>query len=186
MIGLPTETMDDIEALVKLCESIKNSFLIFSRPKKKMGNITVSLNPFIPKPFTPFQWAPMDHGQSLKTKLKYIKKGLKPIPNMDLQIEKPRSAYIQTLLSRGNRKVSMILKQALKNQRNWTKTLKATQIDPEFYTYREIPIDELLPWDFIDHGIHKHFLQKEYKKAMRDQTSKPCLMDDCNICGVCK
>ncbi|MBW1812269.1 MAG: TIGR03960 family B12-binding radical SAM protein [Deltaproteobacteria bacterium] len=186
MIGLPTETMDDIEGLVKLCESIKNSFLTFSRPQKKMGNITVSLNPFIPKPFTPFQWTPMDHEQSLKTKIKYIKKGLKPIPNMDLQIEKPRSAYIQTMLSRGNRKISLILKQALKNQRNWTKTLKSAPIDPEFYTYREIPINELLPWDFIDHGIHKQFLQKEYKKAMNDQISEPCLMDDCNICGVCK
>ncbi|MCJ7771833.1 MAG: radical SAM protein [Desulfobacterales bacterium] len=186
MIGLPTETMEDIEAIVNLCQSIKNTFLAFSRPKKKIGNISVSLNPFVPKPFTPFQWAPIDHEQSLKVKINSIKKALKAIPNVNLQIEKPRSAYIQTLFSRGNRNVSFILKQALKNHGNWTKTLKTTSIDPDFFTYREIPVDELLPWDFIDHRIHKHFLQKEYKNAIRGLASAPCHMDDCNICGVCK
>jgi radical SAM superfamily enzyme YgiQ (UPF0313 family) len=186
MIGLPAETMEDIEALVHLCESIKKEFLAASKVQKRMGNITVSLNPFIPKPFTPFQWVPMDHEQSLKSKIKYIKTNLKPIPNIDLQIEKPRSAYIQTLLSRGDRKISLILTQALKNQGNWAKTFKTVSIDPDFYTYRKIPLNELLPWDFIDHGIHKNFLQKEYKKALRCETSAPCPMVDCNICGVCK
>jgi len=186
MIGLPSETFEDIEAIVTLCKSIKKSFLASSRPKKKMGNISVSLNPFIPKPFTPFQWAPMDNERSLKTKIKYIHKELKTIPNMDLQVEKPRSAYIQTLLSRGDRNISMVLTQALKNQKNWTKTLKNSSVDFNFYTYRDIPLDELLPWDFIDHGIHKKFLQKEYKKALKNQPSDPCPMDSCNICGVCK
>ncbi len=185
MIGLPTESMDDIEAIVTLCKSIKKMFLAFSRPRKKIGTISISLNPFIPKPFTPFQWSSMDHEQSLKVKIDYIKKRLKVIPNVNLQIEKPRSAYIQTLLSRGNRKISLILEQTLKNNRNWTKTLKTAVPDPDFFTYREIPLDELLPWDFIDHGLHKQFLQHEYKKAMRSQPSDPCKMDDCHICGVC-
>jgi radical SAM superfamily enzyme YgiQ (UPF0313 family) len=186
MIGLPTETMDDIEALVTLCKSVKNSFLASSRPKKRMGNISVSLNPFIPKPFTPFQWAPMDHVQSLKSKITYIKKELNPVPNMELQIERPRSAYIQTLLSRGDRRTALMLQHVLQNQRNWTKTLKDSPIHTDFFTYREIPADELLPWDVINHGISKQFLLSEYKKAIRTQTSDPCPMDNCHICGVCK
>ena len=120
------------------------------------------------------------------TAIKHVKKGLKSIPNMELQVEKPRAAYIQTLLSRGDRKVAHLLHHVLENQGNWAKTLKSDAIDSEFYTYRDIPPDELLPWDFIDHGINKQFLLKEYKKAIRAQISEPCPIEDCHICGVCE
>lgn len=165
MIGLPSETSDDIEAIVRLCRTIKRKFLETSRLKHKMGKISVSINPFIPKPFTPLQWAPMDHEHSLKIKIKQIKNGLRSIPNVNVQADKPRSAYIQTLLSRGDRRACRILSQTLKAHGNWTKVLKISSPDPDFFTYRQISTDELLPWDFIDHGIHKEFLCKEYQKA---------------------
>jgi len=185
MIGLPTETMDDVEAIVLLCKQIKHRFLKSSRIRKRIGEITVSLNSFIPKPFTPFQWIAMDEVRSLKKKIKKIKDGLKRVANVRVHSDIPRWAYIQALLSCGDRKVAQILLLANQNRGNWPKTLKASPVNPDFYVHRERSLDELLPWDFIDHGINKSFLKKEYKRALQGKTSPPCPIESCNICGVC-
>ena len=186
MIGLPTETMDDVEAIVLLCKQIKHRFLKSSRIRKRIGEITVSLNSFIPKPFTPFQWIPMDEVRSLKKKIKKIKDGLKRVANVRVHSDIPRWAYIQALLSSGDRKVAQILLLANQNQGNWPKTLKASPVNPDFYVHRERSLNELLPWDFIDNGINKSFLKQEYKRALQGKTSPPCPIESCNICGVCK
>jgi radical SAM superfamily enzyme YgiQ (UPF0313 family) len=186
MIGLPTETMDDVEAIVILCKQIKHRFLKASRIRKRMGEITVSINSFIPKPFTPFQWIPMDEVRSLKKKIKKIKNGLKRVANVRVHADIPRWAYIQALLSSGDRKVAQILLLAHKNQGNWPKTFKESLINPDFYVYRERSLNELLPWDFIDNGIDKSYLKEEYKRALQGKTSPPCPIESCNICGVCK
>jgi radical SAM family uncharacterized protein len=186
MVGLPTETMDDVDAIVTLCKKIKHRFLKSSRAKKRMGEITVSLNSFVPKPFTPFQWVKMDDVHLLKEKIKKIKNGLKRVANVRVHADIPRWAYIQALLSRGDRKVAQILSLLNKNQGNWPKTFKSSPINPDFYVLRERSLDELLPWDFIDHGIRKSFLKTEYKRALQGKTSPPCPMESCNICGVCQ
>ncbi len=185
MIGLPTETMDDVEEITALCKRIKHRFLKSSRPKKRMGEITVSLNSFVPKPFTPFQWCAMDDVSTLKIKIKKIKAGLKSVANVRVNTDVPRWAYIQALLSRGDRKVANILSLAHKTGGNWAQTLKESPLNPDFYVLRERSLDELFPWDFIDHGIKKSFLKKEYKKGIQAKTSPPCPMESCNICGVC-
>jgi radical SAM family uncharacterized protein len=186
MIGLPTETMDDVEAIVLLCKQIKHRFLKSSRIRKRIGEITVSLSSFIPKPFTPFQWIPMDEVRSLKKKIKKIKDGLKRVANVRVHSDIPRWAYIQALLSSGDRKVAQILLLANQNRGNWPKTLKASPVNPDFYVHRERSLNELLPWDFIDNGINKSFLKEEYKRALQGKTSPPCPIESCNICGVCK
>ena len=186
MIGLPTETMDDVEAIVLLCKQIKHRFLKSSRIRKRIGEITVSLSSFIPKPFTPFQWIPMDEVRSLKKKIKKIKDGLKRVANVRVHSDIPRWAYIQALLSSGDRKVAQILLLANQNRGNWPKTFKASPVNPDFYVHRERSLNELLPWDFIDNGINKSFLKQEYKRALQGKTSPPCPIESCNICGVCK
>lgn len=186
MVGLPTETMDDVEAIVTLCKKIKHQFLKSSRAKKRMGEITVSLNSFVPKPFTPFQWVKMDDVHLLKEKIRKVKNGLKTVANVRVHADIPRWAFIQALLSRGDRKVAQILSLMNRNQGNWPKTFKLSPINPDFYVLRERSLDELLPWDFIDHGISKSFLKTEYKRALQGKTSPPCPMESCNICGVCK
>jgi hypothetical protein len=185
MIGLPTETMDDVEAIVSLCKKIKHRFLKSSRAKKRIGEITVSLSSFVPKPFTPFQWVAMDDVQSLKKKIKKIKEGLKRIANVRVHSDVPRWAYIQALLSRGDRKVAQILLLANQNSGNWPKTLKASPTNPDFYVYRERTMDELFPWELIDNGINKSFLKQEYDRALQGKTSPPCPMESCHMCGVC-
>jgi radical SAM superfamily enzyme YgiQ (UPF0313 family) len=186
MVGLPLETMDDVDAIVTLCKQIKHKFLKSSRARKRIGEITVSLSCFVPKPFTPFQWVAMEDIRSLKKKIKIVKQGLKRVANVRVHADVPRWAYIQALLSRGDRKVSQILSLAHKNRGNWPKTFKESPINPDFYVLRERSLDELFPWDFIDHGINKSFLKQEYKRALQEKTSPPCPMESCTICGVCK
>ena len=186
MLGLPTETTDDVEAIVTLCKQIKHRFLKSSRARRRIGEITVSLSSFVPKPFTPFQWVPMNEISALKKKIKRVNNGLKRVPNVRIHADIPRWAYIQSLFSRGDRKVAQILLLANKNFGNWPKTLKASSVNSDFYVYRERDLDELFPWDFIDHGIDKSFLKREYKRALEGKTSPPCPVKSCNICGVCK
>ena len=166
-------------ALVRMIRSILARF-----PGKR--RVTVSVSPFVPKAFTPFQWVVLDDIHLLKEKIKKIKSGLKRVANIRLHADIPRWAYIQALLSRGDRNTAKILSLANKNQGNWPKTLKSSPVNPDFYVYRARPLDELFPWDFIDHGISKSFLKTEYKRALQGKTSPPCPMESCNICGVCK
>lgn len=186
MIGLPTETADDVEEIIKLCVKIKQRFLESSRIKKHIGQITVSLNPFVPKPFTPFQWVAMDNARTLKKKIKRVRDGLKKVANIRVHADTPRQAYIQAMFSRGDRKVAKILSLAYYNHGNWAKTLKSTDLNPDFYALRERSLNELLPWDFIDHGIRKTYLKREYKMALQGKMSEPCKVESCTICGVCR
>jgi len=186
MIGLPTETGTDVEAIIKLCRRIKHCFLKSSRVRKHVGTLTVSLNSFVPKPFTPFQWAAMDEIASLKKKIKRIKTELKKVANLRINSDVPRWAYIQALLSRGDRKVADILSLAHANNGNWPQTLKMVPVNPDFYVLRERDLNERLPWDFIDHGIQKSFLANEYRRAKQELTTPACRVGPCTICGVCK
>lgn len=185
MIGLPTETMDDVDAVIKLCKQIKQRFIMTARAKKHAGVITISLNSFVPKPFTPFQWVGMDDIKILKDKIKRVKYGLKKVANMRVHADVPRWAFIQALFSLGDRRVSNILALLNRNKGNWPKTIKASPLNPNFYVSRSRDPDEMLPWDFIDHGIDKAFLVTEYKRAMEGKVSSPCPMVPCDICGVC-
>jgi radical SAM superfamily enzyme YgiQ (UPF0313 family) len=186
MVGLPTETDDDVSAIVDLVKKTKHVFLQSSRARKRIGVITVSLNCFVPKPMTPFQWAPMAAVRDLKKKIKQVKAGLKRIANVRVHSDLPRWAYVQALLARGDRRVSAILRSAVANQENWAHTFKTLALNPDFYVHRERDPDEILPWDFIDHGISKAYLLKEYHKAGTGRTSPPCQVETCRACGVCR
>ena len=185
MTGLPTETSDDIDAVIMLCKKIKQKFLDSSRIKKRIGNITVSLCPFIPKPFTPFQWAPSEEITVQKKKISVIKEGLKKTANLRVHADSPYDAFVQSLLSRGNRKIADLLLLAMKNHWNSKKILKSLPDNLKCHMNEERPLDELFPWDFIDHKIKKTYLKKEYQKAVEGKISPPCKIGSCNICGAC-
>ena len=187
MLGLPTETDEDVIAIAALVKKIKHQFLKSSRARGHMGEITVSLNSFVPKPSTPFQWAAMDEVSVLKAKVQKVKGELKRVANVRVHADVPRWAYIQGILSRGDRRVSQLLLAAHENQGNWPRTFKSSVINPAFYVLRERSREELLPWDFIDHGLDKDFLWREYRRAMEGKTTPPCPMapERCTVCGVC-
>ena len=166
MVGLPTETLDDVEEIVALTKRIKHRFLKASQPIGRIGTIHISLNSFVPKPFTPFQWAAMDDVKTLKQKIKHIKNGVARIANVTVSADVPRWAFIQGLIARGDRKVGEILELAQKNKGNWPQTLKQTPINPDFYVTRQRTPEEVFPWDFINNGTRKQFLLNEYDRAL--------------------
>ncbi len=186
MIGLPTEREEDIEAIRELCSRIKGKFLRSSRAKGHMGEITVSLNCFVPKALTPFQWAGMEDMRKLKEKQKSIQNAVRKIPNVRLHFDNPRQAYVQALLARGDRRVSGFLKKMHQYQGNLPQSLKETSLDTDSFVYPERDADELFPWDFIGHRVKKSFLRREYEKALENRPSPPCPMTSgCELCGGC-
>jgi radical SAM superfamily enzyme YgiQ (UPF0313 family) len=187
MIGLPTETEADVNAIVDLVKRIKHQFLKTSRGKRHIGTITVSLNAFVPKAFTPFQWAAMDEVPTLKQKIKLVKTGLKKTANVRVYADVPRRAYLQGIIARGDRRMADILLLGHENRGNWPQTFKSAPFNPHFFVHRERDADERFPWDFIDQGIDKDFLWKEYRRALSGRPSAPCPADPsrCSRCGVC-
>lgn len=185
MIGLPGETGADIDAIIKLAKQIKHRFLTSSRARKHIGTITISLNSFVPKPATPFQWAAMDEVGTLKKKIKTIKNELKKVANLRINSDIPRWAYLQAMFSRGDRKVADILLMAHANKGNWAQTFKTAPVNSDFYVLRERNLDEKFPWDFIDHGIKKSYLRQEYQRAKQELTTPGCQVETCRMCGVC-
>ncbi len=168
IIGLPTEMDRDIDEIVGLTRRIKHIFLKVGRDRKRLGRIVLSISPFIPKPSTPFQWAPYEEINSLKRKLKLIKNELRREGNIQVIHDLPKWGYIQTLLSRGDRRVGKILLAAHYNGGNWRKTFKEINLNPDFYVHRKRDLDEILPWDFIDHGVEKDYLWREYLEALNE------------------
>jgi radical SAM superfamily enzyme YgiQ (UPF0313 family) len=186
LIGLPTETMDDVAGIIDLVKSIKHHMVKESSTRGRIRQMRLSINCFIPKPFTPFQWFPMESASSLKEKQKWLQKTLSRQGGIKVSFDLPKWAYVQTLLSSGDRRVGPILLLAEKFEGDWTKVFRFSEINPDFFVYRPKGLDEILPWDFIDHGIHKEHLLREYKLALRAEESDICHVGECRRCGVCK
>lgn len=184
MIGLPTETMEDIEAIVDLTKKIHDIHLSIARVKERIGLLTLSINCFVPKPFTPFQWVAMEGIRELKEKIKFLKNGLKGMENISIIHDVPKWAHFQAFLSRGDRRLGKVLR-ALRDRGDWMRSAKEAGIDPEFYVSRERPFDEILPWDFIDTGVRKDYLWDEYEMIKYGIETPRCVPEECTRCGVC-
>lgn len=184
MIGLPFEEEADIHAIVDLTQKIKSEFLSASKKKHKIGTITLSINPFIPKPFTPFQWAPMEKTGVLKQRVDILLEGLKKTANVKVNVESLRKAKIHALFSLGDQKVANILEYAAVN--GWSAAMKGNKAYCDAVIYRDKPLDSPLPWDFLDNRIKKAFLVKEFKKAAIGKISASCPMAECRICKTCR
>ncbi len=191
MVGLPTETIQDVDAIVTLTKKIHDRFW-GKRPK--VGGITLSVNAFVPKPWTPFQWEPMEDLSSLRKKMVRLKKMLAPLSGMTVDTESPREAYLQTLLSRGDRRVGQFLADVHQQGGDWWKTVQQwrgrTQQEgsvtgSDFYVHRRYESDELLPWDFVDHGVDKNYLWVEWRKARLERETQPCDVTTCHNCAAC-
>lgn len=174
LIGLPFETEEDIKAIIHLSKKIKHHLFSNLKREKKSWRLSLHVSPFVPKPHTPFQWAPFEELRELKRKLRVVKKGLQGEKQMEVLHDLPKWAYIQAFLSRGDRRIAKVLMAAHAHQGNWTEAFRVTNINPDFYIYRKRELDETFPWDFIDHGIPKEKLIEEYLEAMKEAAgSKP-------------
>jgi len=181
MIGLPTETETDLEAIVSLTGRIRERMVAAGKRRGKLGSLIVSLNAFVPKPQTPFQWEPIEAERTLDHKIKYVTRALKRVPNVQVRAMSSRVAHLQALLSLGDRRVSEFLLQA-DAAGNWRQEMRKWS----GYSQRRRSLDELLPWDVVDIGLTTEFMKKEYLRALDERTTKPCpAIDPCIRCGVC-
>jgi radical SAM superfamily enzyme YgiQ (UPF0313 family) len=166
MIGIPTETDEDVDQLVDFVLQSKKIFVDASRPLGRIGRLGVQINPFIPKPWTPFQWASIAAPKVLGERIRMIRRRLTKEANVVLRVESPRLAAFQAILSRGDRRIGPALLRVAQQQGRWTDVFKRERIDPTFYALRERGPEEIFPWDVIDHGISKRNLRKVYERAL--------------------
>jgi len=164
IIGLPTETDADLDEMVRLIETIRARVIERGRANKRLGEITVSVNPFIPKPFTPFQWCGMEPLPSLERKVKLLESRLKRLSNVKLKVESLRESYLQALLSRGDRRLAPLLIE-MAGGANLKKGAKTCGIDTDSYVQRTIAVDEFLPWSIIG-TADQVVLRREHDRAL--------------------
>ena len=182
MIGLPFEQDEDVEAIVDLAGGLKD----YMEDHGSKGTLTLSVNPFIPKPFTPFQWLPMADKKYVEKAAKTLTQGLRKRKNIIVGVESPKEAYIQGVLARGDRQVGEALLLACENggSKAFKRAMKECGLAMDDYLYREREADELFPWESLDMGFTREYIYQEMKKAAELKPTIQCF-DGCHRCGVC-
>lgn len=184
MIGLPFEEQADIDEIVTLAGNIKN----YMESLGSKGKLTLSVNPFIPKPFTPFQWMPMAPMNVVEKKLKFIEGSLRQRKNIEVLVESPKEAYVQAIFARGDRRLGKVLlaAQTKGGMKGFKQAMKSNLLKEEDYLYRRREEEtEILPWQQLDMGLNATYLRQELEQAKLEVFTAPCAVG-CTRCGVCK
>ena len=185
MVGLPTETDEDLDEMFVLVERIKDRMLEAGKKFGRAGKIIPSLNGFVPKPNTPLQWDAICEERELKRRIKYVAKGLSKIPNVEVRYMSARIAHEQALYSSGDRNIGKVIDAAARHG-DLNRALRETNTDPAFHTSRDRTYEEFLPWTIVDSGLSFEFLKTEHDKALESLSSLPCpAVEKCTTCGVC-
>lgn len=186
MVGLPTETEQDLDEIFVLAERVKDRMLEAGKRIGRAGKIIVSLNGFVPKPNTPLQWDAICGEKELKRRIKYVCKGLSRIPNVDVRFMSARIAHEQALFSSGDRTVAKVIDRAAALGGDIGRALRETGVDAAFHISRDRGYDEFLPWSIIDSGLSFEFLKTEHERSQEALSSLPCpAVEKCTTCGVC-
>jgi radical SAM family uncharacterized protein len=192
LIGLPTETMEDVEAIADL---VKEIFSIARRARGKRAELSVSVSTFIPKPHTPFQWSPLEGSPSLQEKHSLLRRLIRG-RGLKLSWNDPQTSVLEAALSRGDRRLSQVILEAWRRGARfdaWSEALDVQRwwdaffgqgLDPAFYAHRERPLEETLPWDHLSSGVSKEFLVAEYQHSLQGETTSDCRDGRCQSCGI--
>ena len=173
MIGLPTETDEDLVAIRDLVVQLRDRMLKYARRRGRPGRIVGSVNPLVPKPGTSYQWLPMTSPAIVASRTKRLKGLLSGLDHVYLSIKSERQSFYQALLSLGDRRVAPVIDAAAQNGGDWRRAAETADVDPEFWVFRDRSQDEVLPWDIIDGGIKAEFFRSEFLKSMRAEPTLP-------------
>lgn len=199
MIGLPTETYDDLQEMLDLIQKVRERMLPLGKARGRLCEITLSVNCFAPKPWTPFQFHPFGGGdlkehedgsaaeaiKSLKAKIDFLKKGLRLEANVRMNHDKPENVLFQAVLARGDRRLAAVLAAMAGIGKPWKQAMRKAGLLPESYAVHQYGKDDYLPWNIIDHSIRQEYLWAEYQKSYQAKTTIPCDTQICRRCGVC-
>jgi radical SAM family uncharacterized protein len=184
IIGLPGETGDDINEMIEFLTFLKD---FIKGLGNKRGNLTISVNPFIPKPFTPFQWFGMESVKLLNQKIRLLQNRLSP-KGIRVIFESPRLSQIQSALSRGDRQTGLLLYDVYKNGAS-TSAYKKAEINGKgikYYAHRFLRQEDVLPWEHIDLGLDKEYFILEHNRAMEYKSTARCIDEKCKTCKICR
>jgi radical SAM superfamily enzyme YgiQ (UPF0313 family) len=173
MIGLPSETEDDLVAIHDLTLQLRDIMLKHARSRGHIGRIVGSVNPLVPKPGTAYQWLPMEDDTSIDRKIKQLRSLTAGIDNVYFNIKSERHSFYQALLSLGDRRVAPAIEAAERNGGNWRAAVAESGVDADFFVFRDRSADAVLPWDIIDGGMKASFFRAEFDKAMRAEWTLP-------------
>jgi radical SAM superfamily enzyme YgiQ (UPF0313 family) len=191
MIGLPGEQMEDVEAIAEMVNKVH---IIGRRVHGRQAQVNVSVNTFVPKPHTPFQWVPLASSQSIREKQALLRREIRG-RGLKLDYNDPEASLLEAVLARGDRRLGEVVQRAWElgarfdawdDQRDfgaWMRAFAQTGLDPDFYAYRERSPDELLPWEVVKIGVRKRFLLEEYERSQRREILVDC-REECHACGI--
>jgi len=186
MVGLPWEDHADVEGIVDLTAQIRERMLQVGRSRGRIGRIHPSVNPFIPKPGTPYQWLPLEDPKETDRKLQFLRKAFGKMPNVDAICKSARTGATQSVLALGDRRVADALEAAVVQGVDLKRGMKAAGLDPRFYLFRGRGRDEVLPWDIVDNGVSKAYYLRELDKSVKELPTAHCPeVQGCIKCGVC-
>ena len=186
MVGLPWEDHADVEGIVDLTARIRERMLQVGRGRGRVGRIHPSINPFVPKPGTPYQWLPLEDPKETDRKLQFLRKAFGKMPNVDAICKSARTGATQSVLALGDRRVADALEAAVVQGVDLKRGMKAAGLDPRFYLFRGRGRDEVLPWDIVDNGVSKAYYLRELDKSVKEQPTAHCPeIQGCIKCGVC-
>jgi radical SAM superfamily enzyme YgiQ (UPF0313 family) len=173
MIGLPTETDEDLVAIRDLALQLRELMLARGRGRGHLGRIVGSVNPLVPKPGTAYQWLPMEDDTSVERKIKRMRSLMSGIDNVYFNIKSERHSFYQALLSLGDRRVAPAIEAAERNGGNWRAAVAEAGVDADFFVFRDRSRDGVLPWDIIDGGMKDEFFRAEFDKSLREEWTLP-------------
>ena len=173
MIGIPTETDEDLVAIRDLTLQLRDAMLRHGRPRGRIGRIVGSVNPLVPKPGTAYQWLPMEDDASVERKSRRMRSLMADIDNVYVNIKSERHSFYQALLSLGDRRVAPAIEAAERNGGNWRAAVKEADVDAGFFVFRDRSRDAVLPWHIIDGGLKESFFRSEADKAVRAEWTLP-------------
>ncbi len=200
MIGLPTETLDDLEEMLVLIRRIKERIQPIGRGRGRLCEITLSVNSFTPKAWTPFQFHPFgvserlapgelgdgaDAVRTLKGRIKFLQNGVRKEANVRMSCDKPENVLFQAVLARGDRRLAPVLLDMARQDLPWKQAMRKNGLRAEQFAVRGYGCDDPLPWNIVDHGIKQQYLWDEYMKAFAEKPTRACDTQVCRRCGVC-
>jgi len=199
MIGLPTETFEDLQEMLDLIKKIKAQMLPGGKARGRLCEITLSVNCFAPKPWTPFQFHPfggesLETGEegsaagavkSLKAKLDFLRKGLRQEANVRMNHDKPENVLFQAVLARGDRRLAKVIATIARKAAPWKQAMRTHGLKPETFAIHQYGEQDYFPWNIVDHGIKQEYLWQEYQKSFQARTTVACDTTICRRCGVC-
>ncbi|ACA55915.1 TIGR03960 family B12-binding radical SAM protein [Clostridium botulinum] len=195
MLGLPYETLEDVIGIAELGQKVVQKYYEVPKEVRKKGlKVTVSTSIFVPKPFTPFQWAPQDTMEDVRTKIEAVRGAIKS-KQITYNWHESLVSYMEAIFARGDRRLCDVLIKAFEKGARfdgwnqyfdfniWKEALEECNVDGDFYAYRQREYDEILPWDFVDTGVSKEFLMRENERAKKAEVTPDC-RQGCKNCGV--